>query len=202
MNIPIDAGWEHYYRAVSGNPPRDTLVRALTAWEAEHPQKTERLAVDLGCGEGRDTLALLARGFRVIAIDSEPAALDWLRQRPDLTAGARLETICARMEDAAWPAADIVNASFALPFCAPDRFAALWARIVESLPSGGRFAGQLFGPHDDWAGPLLTICDRAAVDALLTPFERDHFEEVDRPGKDALGTPKHWHLFHIAARKR
>ncbi|MGE0743593.1 MAG: trans-aconitate 2-methyltransferase [Rhodospirillales bacterium] len=202
MNIPIDAGWEHYYRAVSGNPPRDTLVRALAAWEADHPQKADRIAVDLGCGEGRDTLALLARGFRVIAIDSEPAALDWLRRRPDLPAGARLETICARMEDAVWPAVDIVNASFALPFCAPDRFAALWARIADSLPAGGRFAGQLFGPRDDWAGPLLTICDRTAVDALLARFERDHFEEVDRPGKDALGTPKHWHLFHIAARKR
>jgi SAM-dependent methyltransferase len=202
VSVPGAAGWHDYYRAVSGNPPRETLVRALDAWSREHPDKSPRSAVDLGCGEGRDTVALLARGFRVIAVDAEPAALDWLRQRPDLPPDARLETVCARMEDAAWPAVDLVNASFALPFCAPGRFAALWDRVVAALPPGGRFAGQLFGPDDDWAGPALTICDRAAVEALLAPFELDHFEEINRPGKDALGTTKHWHLFHIAARRR
>ena len=34
-----------------------------------------RLAVDLGCGEGTDALALLDRGWSVLAVDIEPAGL-------------------------------------------------------------------------------------------------------------------------------
>ena len=42
---------------------------------------------------------------------------------------------------------------------------------------------------------------REYVEALLSPFEVEHLEEVNRPGKDAMGNPKHWHLYHIVARK-
>lgn len=194
--------WRGYYEAVAGRPPRETLLTALDAWAREHPNAARKQGVDLGCGEGRDTVEFLRRGWDVLAVDADAGGIDWLKSRDDLPKTGRLATLCARMEDADWPAADIVNSSFALPFCAPDRFPDLWRRIVDSLPPGGRFAGQLFGPDDDWASPGLTILTRAAVDALLAPFTLDRFEEVNRPGKDAKGNTKHWHLFHIVARKR
>lgn len=194
--------WISYYEAVAGTPPRDTLVTALDAWEAEFPDAADKHGVDLGCGEGRDTVEFLRRGWRVLAVDSEPAALAWLRGRDDLPATGALTTRLAAIEDTDWDKADVVNASFVLPFCPPPRFDGLWRRIVASLRPGGRFAGNLFGPDDTWAGPDLTIVTRGELDDRLAPFELDHFEEINRDGEDAKGLGKHWHLFSVVGRRR
>jgi len=42
---------------------------------------------------------------------------------------------------------------------------------------------------------------REEVERLLAPFEAERFDEVEEDGETALGKPKHWHLFHIVARK-
>src|SRR4051794_145781 len=92
--------WPGYYDATAGRPPRRTLLEAL----ARFPETASpRLAVDLGSGDGRDAIEILKRGWRVHAIDAEVAALERLRQRPDLPEGAQLTTEWARFEDAHWP---------------------------------------------------------------------------------------------------
>src|SRR6202011_472039 len=82
-----------------GRPPRRTLLKALERFG----EGDGRAAVDLGCGDGRDAIELLRQGWRVLAIDAEPAAMERLKARADLPAGAALETRCARFEEAAWP---------------------------------------------------------------------------------------------------
>jgi hypothetical protein len=135
-------GWSRYYEAAKGGGPRETLRLALDLFESEGGGG-ERLAVDLGCGEGRDTLELLRRGWRVLAIDAEPEAIERLRARPDLDsdAAARLATLLVSFEEAEWRQADLVNSSFALPFCPPDQFPAL----------SGSASPHRFGAGDDSA---------------------------------------------------
>jgi hypothetical protein len=107
------------------------------------------------------------------------------------------------MEEARWPEAQLVTASYALPFCPPERFEALWARIVESLPPGGRFAGQLFGERDDWSGRGdITFLTRPRLERLLGGFVLEWLVEEDEDGPTAMGERKHWHCFHVVARKR
>lgn len=109
----MSEGWSRFY-AAAGTDPRETLLDALARFEAE--KRAPGKAVDLGCGTGRDTLELLRRGWRVVAIDSQPEAIERLRTHPEAVAAVdRLETVCAPFEDAEWPAADLVNSSFALP---------------------------------------------------------------------------------------
>ncbi|HZB91913.1 MAG TPA: class I SAM-dependent methyltransferase [Stellaceae bacterium] len=190
--------WTAYYERIAGRPPRRTLLRALERFG----DATGRLAVDLGCGDGRDTIELLRRGWRVVAIDAEPEAIRRLNDRPDLPKGTMLEARCARFEDAAWPAADLVNASFALPLVAPEHFAPLWAKIARSLKPGGRFAGQLFGPRDGWHGrDAITFLTRDEILRLLAGFSVEHFEEEETDATTPCGEAKHWHLFHIVARR-
>ena len=194
-----DKGWAEYYQATANRPPRRTLMEALARFE---PAAAPRFAVDLGCGDGRDTIELLRRGWSVLAIDGEPAAIERLKARPDLPVGAALACLCRRFEDAAWPKADLVNASFSLPLCAPDRLGDLWARIVASLKPGGRFAGQLYGERDGWAGrPDITHLTRAAVERLLRDLHVELFEEEESDAVTPRGKPKHWHIFHIVARR-
>ncbi len=181
-------GWSRYYEATQGGAPRETLLLALDLFEREGGAAGgERLAVDLGCGQGRDTLELLRRGWRVLAIDAEREAIERLRARSELDSGAaaRLETRMSSFEEADWRRADLVNSSFALPFCPPAHFPALWERIASSLRRGGRFSGQLFGDRDGWAQePALSFQRRAEVEDLLRVFQlelrRDRGGRKDR----------------------
>ncbi len=190
-----------YYRGVENRPPRHTLVHALDRWQAEHIHRRDGFAVDLGCGAGRDTVEMLRRGFRVRAIDPEPEAIAALAARTDLPHRELLEPVCARMEAAEWPECDIVNSSFALPLVPPAEFPALWRRIVDSLRDGGRFAGHLYGPNDEWANPGITILSRVDLDNLLRPFDIEMLEEIERVAETGKGRMKRWHLFNIVVRK-
>jgi hypothetical protein len=145
---------------------------------------------------------MLERGWRVLAIDAERDAIERLAARVPPEAHDRLETQVAPFEDARWPEADLVNASFSLPFCAPDRFDEVWARVRAGIAPGGRFAGQLFGDRDGWVGSRdLVFLPRARVDELLAGLELERFDELEEDGRTALGEAKHWHVFHIVARR-
>ncbi|NJL45113.1 MAG: methyltransferase domain-containing protein [Leptolyngbyaceae cyanobacterium SM2_3_12] len=194
--------WSEYYQAIEGRPPRATLVTALNHY-AQDPHPLAKFAVDLGCGDGRDTVELLNQGWRVLAIDGEPEALNRLRQRSDIDR-RYLETRVQRFEDLTLPPdVSLVNASFCLPFCPPDYFPDLWEDIVVAIAEGGRFCGQLFGNQDSWA--IYTDMNhhsRDQVEELLDPFEVEYLNEENHPGRTALGEEKQWHIFNIVARKR
>jgi SAM-dependent methyltransferase len=193
------AGFAGYYAATRASAPRKTLLAALDA-----AAPATGFAIDLGCGTGRDTVELLRRGWRVLAIDAEPDAIAELRQRPEARdAGGRLETSVARFEAIDLPRADLVNSSFALPLCTPDQFPALWARIRAALNPGARIACQLLGPRDSWARrePAPVNHDRAAVHALLAGLGVEMLEEEETDSVTPRGQQKHWHIFHVVARK-
>ncbi len=194
--------WTQYYEAVEGRPPRPTLVKALAAY-AQDANPLPKFAVDLGCGDGRDTVELLNQGWRVLAIDGEQEAIARLRQRHDCNR-LYLETRVQRFEALTLPPdVSLINASFCLPFCPPQHFARLWEEIVVALAPGGRFCGQLFGDQDSWAAYIeINHHSREQVQDLLTPLIVEWLEEENHPGKTALGEDKHWHIFNIVARKR
>lgn len=199
--MKFDARWMQYYQAVEGRPPRPTLIKALEYYD-QAPAALPKFAVDLGCGDGRDTVELLNRGWRVLAIDGEPEAIARLRQRPDC-GRTHLETRVQRFETLTLPPdISLVNASFCLPFCPPEQFPDLWEEIVAALARGGRFCGQLFGDQDSWAAYQdINYHSRHQVNELLTLFDVEWLEEENHPGKTALGEEKHWHIFNIVARK-
>jgi len=194
--------WRKYYQETGTRPPRETLLFALDRFETELFEGPHRSAVDLGCGNGRDTIELLRRDWSVVAIDGEPTAIEELRARPDLPTNARLTTKVARFETATWPDSHLVNSSFALPLCPPETFPGLWQRIKDSLLPGGRVSCQLYGERDSWAGdPTITFLSRSEIDGLLADLTVEHFREEEDDSVTPRGTPKHWHIFHIVARK-
>jgi SAM-dependent methyltransferase len=188
--------FKDYYEGVKGRPPRPTLVRAAEAFAEPG------FAVDLGCGDGRDTVELLRRGWRVLAIDSSEEGVARLRRRDGMLENRALTARVARIEDADWPEAALINASFVLPLLEPEGFARCWTRIGGRMKSGGRFAGQLYGPKDGWAGrPGMTFHDRDAVLRLVSDFAVELLDETETDEPTARGKPKHWHVFHLVLRK-
>jgi SAM-dependent methyltransferase len=196
--------WSAYYNAVQGRPPRDTLLTALANFDGEiTDNNSAKFAVDLGCGEGRDTLEMLHRGWRVLAIDGEQEGINRLLSNPEIN-HQDLQTGVMQFESLVLPeSVDLINASFSLPFCQPVYFPRLWEIIMTSLRSGGRFCGQLFGDRDSWAiYPSMSHHTRQQVEELLQAFVVEMLEEEEHPGKTALEEDKHWHLFQIVARKK
>ena len=193
--------WSSYYEKTGNRPPRPTLLKALDAFDREGPAAA-RLAVDLGCGSGRDTIEILRRGWPVLAIDAAREAIEKLMSRPDLPDGAEIETQVARYEDMRLRPCTLINAAFSLPLCPAAAFPAVWEKIVGALRPGGRFSGQFYGDRDSWAGnPEMTHFTKTEAMKVLQPFTIEFFEEEEDDSVTPRGTPKHWHIFHIVGKK-
>lgn len=201
MGGPSSESWRDYYARTGTRPPRKTLLFALDRFDAE--EEAARFAVDLGCGNGRDTIEILRRGWPCLAVDKEPNAIQGLLARDDLPPGCRLTTQVAAFEDADLPPADLINSSFALPLMPQAAFPAVWERILAALRPGGRIACQLYGERDSWFGdPTISFFTREKVQSMLSSLEVELLEEEEDDSTTPRGTPKHWHIFHIVARRR
>jgi len=189
--------WDDYYKKIQGRPPRQLLLDALEKF----PSDELRHAIDLGSGDGTESIVLLSRGWNVLAVDGEPAGIKRLMDKVPPDGQVRLQTQVAKFEEVILPPTDLIHASYSIPFCHPDHFPALWEKIANALNPGGRFAGQFFGVHDSWADNKdMTFHTETQVRAMTEKFETEYFHEQDEDGQAASG-PKHWHVFTVIARK-
>jgi SAM-dependent methyltransferase len=194
--------WEGFYRAVEDRALREVFVEALPLLPTAAPDERPLVAVDLGCGDGKEALELLTRGWTVLATDRTPEGIRRLLESVPSAASDRLTTRIASFTDVEFQDADLVYAGLSLPFCKPADFEQVWRNIVVGVRPGGFFVGHLFGTHDTWAGtPDMTFHSRVEVEELLSGFETVTFREQDEDGP-AVGGPKHWHVFHVIARRR
>jgi tellurite methyltransferase len=199
----VSENWADYYTTVGEREPRDTLVSALAAFAVSPPAGGPGVAVDLGCGDGTDTLALLAAGWTVTAIDASPDSPAFLLPRVPPADRDRVTTRIADFREAVLPDCDLVHAGFSLFFCPAADFPALWDRVRGAVRPGGRIACHLLGPRDTWVTEVGADAanwhTREQVDALLAGLDVERFEETAERGWSYAGE-KFWHLWRILAR--
>jgi len=196
MAGPDDAEWERYYAAQAGRSPRPLLTDVARRFEGSRSLR----AIDLGCGDGTETRALLQAGWHVLAIDREPSAIARLLASLDGPDRERLEVQVRDFASAELPVADLVFCGWSLPHCPADQLGPLWARIRGCLSEGGRFAGQILGARDDWTSSATTAwVSQERLDRMLAGLDVEHRVEVDED-RDSFDGPKHWHYFEIIAR--
>lgn len=194
---PRRGRWLPYYRFTSKRPPRELLIQALNHVEWERRSRKNRTAIELGFGAGTDTLELLRRGWHVLAIDGQEDAARFLAKRVPARWQSRLTILVTPMEDVRLPPADLVYASFSVPFCRPDRFPAVWSSIRRSVQPHGHFAGQFFGDHDEWNGEReMTFHTREEVLGLSRGWRVELLRETVEDGRSFQGL-KHWHYFDV-----
>ncbi len=201
--------WPRYYDVTVDRPPWRTVLDAIARFEAEDAaagasrRREPRVAVDLGCGAGRDARELLRRGWRVVAIDREPQAIVRLRAATPPEHLERLSTSVEALDGIHVPPCHLVNASLSLPFLDADAWAHAWDEIRSAVRPGGRVAAMLFGDRDaSAADPAMTCPPSDAIRALLDGFEIELWEEREDPdGRTALGDPHHLHLVEVVARR-
>lgn len=185
--------WKRFIAATTGQPPWPELVRAAAMFERPGD------ALDVGAGAGRDTIHLLSRGWRVTALDSSPSALEALRRiRSD-----RLEVVASTAQDFEPSTYDLVNAQYSLPFLGPSLLDAAVGRLRSAIRPRGIMCSTFFGLRDGWNQPgnELAFNSRTDVERLFGGWEMIELDEAEEDGNTADGSPKHWHVFHVTARR-
>jgi SAM-dependent methyltransferase len=76
--------------ALFGEIPTELVLEAAKTCDA-----VNRTALDLGCGNGRDSLHLLKMGFQVVAVDGAPSALRSLQAAARATHQPEPHVVCA-----------------------------------------------------------------------------------------------------------
>jgi SAM-dependent methyltransferase len=200
-----DKRWIKYYDITRvKTPPRKTLVTAIENFSNENIIFS-KLAIDLGCGSGSDSIELLRHGWSVLAIDFQSAAITNLlfsAHQLSLLDNILKTKICSFETLTSLPPAYLINASFSLPFLNPDSFYKLWEIILIALHPGGRFSGSFFGIHDSWnTRSDMTFFKHEEIYDLFAQFKIEFFDEEEQDGPDALGYIKHWHKYLVVAKK-
>jgi tellurite methyltransferase len=195
--------WEAYYQRIEGRGPRPLLLEALSRFSEDPSPPIAGNAIDLGFGDGTETLELLAAGWHVLAIDNEPSAAARLKDSVPSAVHSRLEISTKSFADAVLSETDLLFAGMSLPFCHPAEFDHVWAKIVAAIRPGGRFAGHFLGVRDEWADhDRMTFLTRSEVLGLFhSRFDVEYFKEREQEAASS-GGPKKWHLFEAVAKRR
>ena len=194
--------WDAYYQNKLNEPAREFVVKTLQVIPTPH----QAVAIDLGAGVGHETLLLLEKGYHVKAVDNQKAAFDFMLKRPEIVKYKdRLTTITSPFESldlSQLPAADIIIASFSLPFCRPENFDSFWISIVQKIKPGGYFIGNTFDPgftaFAESDRMKMTFHTKAQTAALFKGFKIFRLNEIR---KEATTLGKYDHYYEIFAQK-
>jgi SAM-dependent methyltransferase len=196
---PPRSDWAAYYRSTIGREPRPLFAKGMAAVEAAAVAPGQ--AIEIGFGDGRETLALLRAGWRVLAIDPAPAAAEVLQSQVPAHVAGRLEIRSVPAEDADLLPFDLLYAGYSLPFLGADAFDRFWNAARDQLRPGGILVVNFFGPRDSWAGREgMRFIDVDTVRRLVDGLDLLALDEEDQDGNSFLG-PKHWHVFDVIARR-
>lgn len=185
--------WRRFIAATTGQPPWPELVRAAAIFGRAGD------ALDIGAGAGRDTIHLLSRGWRVTAVDSSPSALEALRRIPS----KRLTIVASTAQDFAPSTYDLVNAQYSLPFIGAPHFDRSVRRLRDAVRPDGIICATFFGLRDEWNQPgnELVFSSRTDVESRFAGWHLIELDEVEEDGHTSDGSAKHWHVFHLTARR-
>jgi hypothetical protein len=149
-------------------------------------------AVEWGAGRGRASRRLAGLGWRVWAVERDPAMIS------DLLGDARIRTVPMDLRSWTPPPHRLSLFLFSLFYLPAEDQAAAVRKAALRVEPGGILAGQLLLERDDWArsGEM-----HAAGPEILPSWPvRLIWDEAEREGRTAWGEPKRWHILHFALR--
>lgn len=164
-----------------------------------------KVAVDVGCGAGRDALHLAEIGFTVHAYDKSDVAITRLKELCPLHLNEMLFPEVCTFDQFEYPRSSLVSACSSLFFCPSELFPHAWLKITQSILHGGVFCGHFMGPNDSWAKMArgdITVHTCANLDELFKhTFRIVDVYEHNSEGTTLVGKKKHWHTYSVVAQK-
>jgi SAM-dependent methyltransferase len=161
---PAAEGWHRY--ATASQPPGDP--GGAVVYGSELPNETDlkllgpvegRRVLDLGCGSGRNAVALAQLGAKVIGVDEAPDVLHAARERCD-AAAVRVELHQAALAELAFLRSDSIDAALSvMALASADDLARVLRQVHRVLKPEAPFVCSV--PH-----PAFAMLDPAADDPL------------------------------------
>lgn len=118
---------KEFYKNTKNAKPHDNVKDFINTYKG-----VAKKAIDLGCGEGRDTIFLLKNNWYVTAIDRENTKSD-IEEKLTEDEKIRFNFKCQNFENIKLEKADLIVANFSIPFCNKEMFKKLWAEIVGNI---------------------------------------------------------------------
>ena len=181
--------WEKIFAAdpdayVFGEEPSQIARTALNFFHMFGGDPAQSVALDLGCGEGRDTAFFAAAGLRVVARDIAPAGLaktTALLERRGL-ARDRVDVGVGDVHDFAYPkdSYDIALAANVYQFVRPEDVPGHITRLQCATKPGGICAVGVFSPAMLSWGAELDGLFTATPDGLRAFFPASAWRLLDR----------------------
>lgn len=142
--------WQKANTAALSNPISMMVPGGNIAPLLETPffsqQQKEKVAIDLGCGNGKSTIYLLEKGWKVIAVDKNESCLQRLgKVAQQWIKTEQLSIVHSSVEEYSFsikPHLVVVNDVF--PYCSPAKLRLVWDKIYNSLEEDGYLIGSLF----------------------------------------------------------
>ena len=186
-----------YYDITEKDKPRKNVK-----YFVENIKAIPTKAVDLGCGQGNDTLFLIKNGWNVLGIDRENVE-ERIRKRLNEEQQEFFNFELQNFENLKLRKNDLIVANFSLSFCNNKKFNETWRIIQESILPGGYFVGNFLGNKDSWTRTKneMTFLYKEDVERLFYNFKIIKHDEIERDKATALGEDKHWHFFNVIAKK-
>jgi len=172
-------------------------------------------ALDLGCGEGRDSFVLARNGFEVVALDISQTGIEKLRDQAAATALPIACSVCdARQYDFPIDAFDFVSCVTLLDHLTPNEGAAVIEGIKRSLRPLGHVFVEVFTVDDpgymqrksidlvsECASAIQHYFEKEELRAHFADFEvLQYKEEVELD--TSHGPPHHHGIAVLLGRKR
>ncbi len=113
-------------------------------------KQSGKVAIDVGCGNGKASLHLLERGWKVVALDVNGRALEKVKEQAILLdkeslASERFIAIQANLEEYTFPIkANLIVANDIFPYCNPAKMRQIWEKIHDALENDGHLIGSFF----------------------------------------------------------
>lgn len=176
---PADPSWHRYSTAAPGDGPEGVVVYGV-----ELPTEADlkllgplegRRVLDLGCGAGRNAVALAQHGAKVIGVDASTEVLALARERAE-AADVRVELHQAELAELAFLRSDSIDAALSvMALASADDLARVFRQVHRVLKPEAPLVISV--PH-----PAFALLDPTATDPL----------RVVRAYDD--GTPRTWEL--------
>lgn len=133
----MDSNKEKYYNVTKNSSPHLNVINFLNL--NVPPQK----AIDLGCGTGRDTIALLKNNWNVLSIDREDTESIIKHQltNKELKNFRFKKCLFGKMK---LPKVNLIVANFSLPFSKKEFFSNIWENITNSILHERVFCWKFF----------------------------------------------------------
>ena len=189
----------NYYENSIKNNKISPLLKTFLRLNS-YDKKPGKTAIDLGCGAGNDTICLLNKGFKVIAIDEEPQVKDLILNRVDNK--ENIQIIIDDFSKTKLPPSDLIFANNSL-FFVKDGFDILLNNILNKVRKDGYFVGNFLGREDDWkVTKTKTTIEKDDLLSYFSEFNIVYFSEEKFYKSTIDRKDKFWHVYNIIGKKK